>query len=150
MRGRPSVNSVEGNLFGQALLDIINTRHELVRLAELIDWSAFDREFGAQVVSTTERPALLARIAAGLLYLKACVCAERRGGHRCSSTLRRRLCLPIADTGGVGTERPDMRLILSHTRGLQLALKRPLQSRQVIEPVIGHPKADSLLARNWL
>jgi IS5 family transposase len=42
------------------------------------------------------------------------------------------------------------RLILSHTRRLAPALKRLLKRRQVVEPMIGHMKADGLLDRNWL
>lgn len=70
MRAKPLVKPVEDDLFRQELVNIINMRHELVRLAELIDWLVFDREFGAQFVSTTGRPALPARLVAGLLYLK--------------------------------------------------------------------------------
>ena len=70
MRSKPPKSAVENDLFRQELVNIINMRHELVRLAELIDWSVFDREFGAQFVSTTGRPALPTRLVAGLLYLK--------------------------------------------------------------------------------
>jgi len=58
------------DLFRLELVNLIDPRHELVRLAELIDWSVFEREFGAQFVSSTGRPALPARLVAGLLYLK--------------------------------------------------------------------------------
>lgn len=70
MRSKQPDKPVEDDLFRQELANIINRRHELVRLAELIDWSVFDREFGAQFVSTTGRPALPTRLVAGLLYLK--------------------------------------------------------------------------------
>ncbi len=58
----------------------------------------------------------------------------------------------LADRGyrGVTLKNPATRLILSHTRKLPPALKRLLKRRQVVEPVIGHMKADGLLARNWL
>jgi len=65
----PVVPSVE-DLSSQELVNIIDTRHELVRLAGLIDWTVFDRQFGAQFVSTTGRPALPMRLVAVLLYLK--------------------------------------------------------------------------------
>jgi IS5 family transposase len=57
-----------------------------------------------------------------------------------------------ADRGyrGVTPPNPATRLILSHTRKLPPTLKRLLKRRQVVEPVIGHMKADGLLARNWL
>ena len=70
MRSKQPDKPVEDDLFRQELANIINRRHELVRLAELINWSVFDREFGAQFVSTTGRPALPTRLVAGLLYLK--------------------------------------------------------------------------------
>jgi IS5 family transposase len=58
MRSRPMPEPVEDDLFRQELVNIINIRHELVRLAALIDWSVFDRPFGAQFESATGRPAL--------------------------------------------------------------------------------------------
>jgi IS5 family transposase len=70
MRSRPAPEPVEDDLFRQELINIINMRHELVRLAALIDWSVFDRQFGAQFESATGRPALPTRLVAGLLYLK--------------------------------------------------------------------------------
>ena len=70
MRAKPAVEPRVDDLFRNELVNIINMRHELVRLAEVIDWSVFDREFGAQFVSTTGRPALPTRRVAGLLYLK--------------------------------------------------------------------------------
>ena len=67
MKAKPPVEPRVDDLFRQELVNIIDTRHELVRLAELIDRSVFDREFGAQFVSTTGRPALPTRLVAGLL-----------------------------------------------------------------------------------
>jgi IS5 family transposase len=58
------------DLFRLELINMIDRRHELVRLAELIDWPVFDREFGAQFASTTGRPALPTRLVTDLLYLK--------------------------------------------------------------------------------
>ncbi|MCO5120700.1 MAG: IS5 family transposase [Burkholderiaceae bacterium] len=62
--------ATDHDLFRLELVNLIDARHELVRLAELIDWSVFEREFGGQFVSTTGRPALPTRLVAGLLYLK--------------------------------------------------------------------------------
>ena len=70
MRSKPPAKPVEDDLFRQELVNIINTPHELVRLAGLIDWSVFEREFGSRFESTTGRPALPTRLVAGLLYLK--------------------------------------------------------------------------------
>ena len=44
----------------------------------------------------------------------------------------------------------DTRLLVSHTRRLPKKLKKLLKRRQVVEPMIGHMKADGLLDRNWL
>ncbi len=42
------------------------------------------------------------------------------------------------------------RLLVRHTRRLPRAMKKLLKRRQVVEPMIGHMKADGLLAKNWL
>ena len=42
------------------------------------------------------------------------------------------------------------RLLISHTRRLPKRLKKLLKRRQVVEPMIGHMKADGLLVKNWL
>lgn len=57
----------------------------------------------------------------------------------------------LADRGYRGVEAPSgTRMLISHTRRLPRALKRLLKRRQVVEPMIGHMKADGLLGRNWL
>lgn len=58
------------DLFRTELVNLIDQRHELVRLAELIDWQAFANEWSPQFVSTTGRPALPTRLMASLLYLE--------------------------------------------------------------------------------
>jgi IS5 family transposase len=70
MRAKPPAPVVVEDLLPQELVNIINMRHELVRLAGLSDWSVFDPQFGSQFVSATGRPALPTRLVAGLLYLK--------------------------------------------------------------------------------
>jgi IS5 family transposase len=70
MRAKPKKAESEQDLFRLELVNILDQRHELVRLAELIDWSVFDQEFGSQFESTTGRPALPTRLVTGLLYLK--------------------------------------------------------------------------------
>ncbi len=47
-----------------------STRHELVKLAALIDWEVFDREWAWFFPSATGRPATPPRLVAGLLYLQ--------------------------------------------------------------------------------
>jgi IS5 family transposase len=52
------------------LLDMIDTRHELVRLAALIDWSWFEEHWAGFFPSPEGRPALPPRLVAGLMYLQ--------------------------------------------------------------------------------
>lgn len=42
------------------------------------------------------------------------------------------------------------RLLISDSRRLPKKLKKLPKRRQVVEPMIGHLKADGLLGRNWL
>lgn len=70
MGPKPSESIADHDLFRTALVNLIDQRHELVRLAELIDWQAFETEWSPQFVSTTGRPALPTRLMASLLYLK--------------------------------------------------------------------------------
>lgn len=60
----------EEDLFRTELVNLIDQRHELVRLAKLIDWQAFADEWSPQFTSATGRPALPTRLMAALLYLK--------------------------------------------------------------------------------
>ena len=48
------------------LVDMIDTRHELVRLAALIDWSWFEEHWAGFFPSPEGRPALHPRLVAGL------------------------------------------------------------------------------------
>lgn len=52
------------------LVDMIDPRHELTKLAALIDWEVFEREWAGFFPSTTRRPATPPRLVAGLLYLQ--------------------------------------------------------------------------------
>lgn len=58
------------DLFRMELVNLIDQRHELVRLSKLIDWQAFSQQWSPQFTSTTGRPALPTRLMAALLYLK--------------------------------------------------------------------------------
>ena len=60
----------EHDLFRTELVNLIDQRHELVKLAQLIDWQAFADKWSPQFESTTGRPALPTRLMAALLYLK--------------------------------------------------------------------------------
>lgn len=59
-----------GDLFQQPLSELINLKHPLVKLAELIDWSVFETRWGEFFPSRTGRPASSPRLIAGLLYLQ--------------------------------------------------------------------------------
>lgn len=59
-----------GDLFRQPLRELINEKHPLVRLEELIDWSIFETRWSAFFPSKTGRPATPPRLVAGLLYLQ--------------------------------------------------------------------------------
>ncbi len=49
---------------------MINPKHPLVKLANVIDWEEIERSFAAHFQATTGRPALSPRLVAGLLYLQ--------------------------------------------------------------------------------
>lgn len=70
MGPKQAAGSDDVDLFRMELLNLIDQRHELVRLAALIDWDAFSRQWSPQFTSTTGRPALPTRLMASLLYLK--------------------------------------------------------------------------------
>jgi IS5 family transposase len=58
-----------GDLFRSRLESIINPRHELVRLGEVIDWQRFEEAFGP-LYADKGRPALPVRLMVGLHILK--------------------------------------------------------------------------------
>ena len=60
----------QDDLLRARLVEMIDMRHELVRLAALIDWDVFEREWAGFFPSHTGRPATLTRLVAGLLYLQ--------------------------------------------------------------------------------
>jgi len=60
----------QGDLFRSRLDQILNRRHPLYRLADSIDWSVFDKDFGKLYVENVGRPGLSIRLLVGLHYLK--------------------------------------------------------------------------------
>ena len=60
----------QDDLLRPRLTDMIDMRHELVKLAELIDWECFEREWAGFFPSDKGRPATPSRLVAGLLYLQ--------------------------------------------------------------------------------
>jgi transposase, IS5 family len=70
MGPKPVDERSDHDLFDTELVNLIDQRHELPKLADLIDWPAFAQQWGAQSETTTGRPALPTRLMAALLYLK--------------------------------------------------------------------------------
>jgi transposase, IS5 family len=60
----------QDDLFRARLVEIIDMRHALVKLAALIDWEFFEREWAGFFPSEAGRPATPSRLVAGLLYLQ--------------------------------------------------------------------------------
>ena len=60
----------QDDLLRPRLVDMIDARHELVKLAALIDWEFFEREWAGFFPSATGRPATSPRLIAGLMYLQ--------------------------------------------------------------------------------
>ncbi|GLI37496.1 hypothetical protein GHYDROH2_09970 [Geobacter hydrogenophilus] len=69
MKPKSSATGQE-DLFRSRLDQILNRRHPLFRLANTIDWSVFDKEFGSLYVAKIGRPGLPIRLLVGLHYLK--------------------------------------------------------------------------------
>jgi len=68
MRGK-SPNQDQRNLYQPLLSDFIDLSHELVLLADKIDWQHFEKEF-SPLYSTTGKPAMPIRLMVGSLMLK--------------------------------------------------------------------------------
>ncbi|WP_424140802.1 IS5 family transposase [Roseomonas chloroacetimidivorans] len=66
-RSRPAE---QDDLLRPRLVDMIDGRHELVRLAALIDWSWFEQEWAGFFPAGEGRPAIHPRLVAGLMYLQ--------------------------------------------------------------------------------
>lgn len=77
MKPKSQETAGQFDLFNTRLADILNPRHELYRLANLIDWSALDHEFGQFFSPDQGAPALPTRLVAGLHCLKhAFACSD--------------------------------------------------------------------------
>ena len=61
----------QSDLFRMELRNLIDSRHELARLAEVIDWEAIAARFGELYIDRKGRPGISTRLMAGLVYLKA-------------------------------------------------------------------------------
>jgi transposase, IS5 family len=60
----------QDDLLRARLIEMIDMRHELVKLETLIDWDVFEREWDGFFPSHTGRPASSPRLVAGVLYLQ--------------------------------------------------------------------------------
>lgn len=60
----------QDDLLRPRLVDLIDARHELVKLAALIDWEFFEREWATFFPSHQGRPATSPRLVAGLMHLQ--------------------------------------------------------------------------------
>ena len=69
MKHRPRPEE-QDDLLRPRLVDMIDPRHELVKLSALIDWEVFEREWSGFFPSGKGRPATEPRLVAGLLYLQ--------------------------------------------------------------------------------
>ena len=69
MKPQPPPVVPTDDLFRQRLENLIDMRHELVKLTELIDWEHFDAQWG-EAFCEVGRPAIATRLIAGLHYLK--------------------------------------------------------------------------------
>src|SRR5215210_5046253 len=67
--GPKPAQPTSGDLYRSCLDQILDQRHELVRLASLIDWDRFDHEFGC-FYRPLGRPAKPTRLMVGLSYLQ--------------------------------------------------------------------------------
>jgi IS5 family transposase len=68
--GPKDISQPASDMFRQPLSELLNPKHELVRLAAVMDWASIEKSFSAHFSSTTGRPALAPRLVAGLLYLQ--------------------------------------------------------------------------------
>src|SRR5258708_18689004 len=69
MRPKEPLTTTTDDLFRARLSNIINPRHEVVRLAQMIDWRMFETAFGP-LYAEVGRPGLPTRLMVGLHLLK--------------------------------------------------------------------------------
>lgn len=70
MRPPKPESSPNTDLFRSRLDNLLDQRHELYRLAGLIDWPAFDQAFGELYYPDNGSPEKSTRLMVGLHYLK--------------------------------------------------------------------------------
>lgn len=170
MKPKEPAKRPQNDLFRMELENLIDRRHELVGLSEVIDWEGIASEFGMLYVDRKGRPGIPTRLMAGLLYLKATFKLSDEDVVRrwvenpywqffCGETYFRHE-LPIHPTsltrfrkriGGDGCE-----LLLSHTIDAGLKTKTVEQrdldevvvDTTVMEKAIAHPTDSRLYHRS--
>lgn len=70
MKPKSQESSGQIDLFNTPLAALLNPKHELYQLANLIDWKVLDDAFGEFFIENQGAPALPTRLIAGLHYLK--------------------------------------------------------------------------------
>jgi IS5 family transposase len=70
MRPKEPDLSPDTDLFRNRLDNLLDQRHELYRLSDLIDWQSFDAAFGELYCPDNGCPAKATRLMVGLQYLK--------------------------------------------------------------------------------
>lgn len=60
----------QNRLFQERLDNMIDMEHELVRLADKMNWSVFEKKLGEVYITNVGRPGLPTRLMVGLHYLK--------------------------------------------------------------------------------
>ena len=68
---QPKAQDKQGYIFQQKLSEFINMGHELVILADKIEWQKFEKIFGRVYIPGKGRPGLPTRLMVGLFYLKS-------------------------------------------------------------------------------
>ena len=135
----------QDDLLRARLVETIDMRNELVKLAALIDWEVFEREWAGLFASPVGRPATPTRLVAGLFYLQhafrlsdeAVVARWAENPywqHFCGETFFQHR-LPIDASS------------MTRRRGVTRTIAKLLRRRSAIEPMIGHMKTDGRLTR---
>ncbi len=70
MRPKPPETEPQDDLFRARLVNLVDPRHPLVRLAGLIDWARFEAAFGPLYTDAIGRPGLPTRLMVGLHLVK--------------------------------------------------------------------------------
>jgi IS5 family transposase len=76
MHSRPdSQKSGQSEIFRRHLVDFIDETHEIVKLAQLIDWNMFDRQYDSQYHPDHGAPALPTRRIAWFHFCFSSICS---------------------------------------------------------------------------